>query len=101
MTHEIRYWDLAGPLALAWFSFEDVDFVRYPGRLHAGMIIAKSPRRKLRPRISGSRAASSSQRIGTFKAESVRATRWGSSGRGPTRWCSRGVGLQGGGALYL
>jgi len=47
VTHDIRYWDLASPLALAWLFFEDVDFVRYPERLYRGMIIAKSPRRKL------------------------------------------------------
>ncbi len=53
VTHEIRYWDLAGPLALAWLFFEDVDFVQYPGRLHRGIIIAKSPRRKLHPEDLG------------------------------------------------
>lgn len=48
VTWEIRYWDLASPLALAWLFFEN-DFVPYPGRLHTGIIIAKSPRRKLHP----------------------------------------------------
>jgi len=45
---ELRYWDLASTLALAWLFFENVDFVSYPGRAYAGVILAKSPRRKLR-----------------------------------------------------
>jgi uncharacterized UPF0146 family protein len=46
---ELRYWDLAGTLALAWLFFEDVDFVGYAGRAYTGMILARSPRKRLRP----------------------------------------------------
>ncbi len=46
---ELRYWDLASTLALAWLFFEDVDFASYPGKAYAGMVLAKNPRRKLRP----------------------------------------------------
>lgn len=46
---ELRYWDLAGTLALAWLFFEDVDFASYPGRAYTGMILARSPRKRLRP----------------------------------------------------
>ncbi|ABL78783.1 class I SAM-dependent methyltransferase [Thermofilum pendens] len=46
---ETRYWDLAGTLALVWLFFEDVDFARYPGKPRTGIVIAKKPRRKLRP----------------------------------------------------
>ncbi len=46
ISHEVRLWDLAGVMALAWAFFQDVDFVPEE-RPWSGFVLARAPRRKL------------------------------------------------------
>ena len=46
---DFYFWSLAELMATAWVFFADVDFVQDPGRPWRGFILAREPRRKLRP----------------------------------------------------
>ncbi len=42
--HHVRFWDLAGLMAILWTEFEDVDFSPTPGRRLSGFVLAARPR---------------------------------------------------------
>ena len=49
VIHEVHFWGLASLTAMAWIFFEDVDIVEEKGRPWVGFVLARRPRRKLRP----------------------------------------------------